>query len=89
MTKLARKHFPFGYGPAQGANFVVEEIGEVDEDDEEWGEYQLDRNQYEREGEGINYGLCTKTGYTPELADTEGHGTFIKKDEFQASRFRH
>jgi Poly(ADP-ribose) polymerase catalytic domain len=83
MTKLARKHFPFGYGPAEGTKFVVEEIGEVDEDDEEWGEYQLDRNQYERDGEGIKYDSCTMTGYGPELA--EG---FIKKDEFQAARFK-
>lgn len=85
MTKLARKHFPFGYGPAQGTKFVVEEIGEVDEDDEEWGEYQLDRNQYERDGEGIKYHSCTKTGHVPELAEEDG---FIKKDEFQAARFK-
>jgi hypothetical protein len=87
MTKLARKHFPFGYGPAQDAKFVVEEIGEVDEDDEEWGDYQIERNQYEREGEGIKYGPCTRTGYRPELSVSDGHGVFIK-DEFQAARFK-
>ena len=87
MTKLARKHFPFGYGPAQDAKFVVEEIGEVDEDDEEWGDYQIDRNQYEREGEGIRYGPCTRTGYTLDSSISERHGIFIK-DEFQAARFK-
>jgi len=87
MTKLARKHFPFGYGPAHDAKFVVEEIGEVDEDDEEWGDYQIDRNQYEREGEGIKYGPCTRTGYTLDLSISETHGIFIK-DEFQAARFK-
>lgn len=79
MTKLARKHFPFGYGPAQGSKFVVEEIGEVDEDDEEWGEYQLDRNQYERDGDGIMYEPCTKSGYIPVV---------MEKDEFQAARYK-
>ena len=64
---------------------LLEEIGEVDEDDEDWGEYQLDRNQYERDGEGIKYHSCTKTGYVPELAEEDG---FIKKDVFQAARFK-
>ena len=36
----AAKWFPYGYGPAQGARFVVEEIGETSDDEENYGEYQ-------------------------------------------------
>ncbi|KAI2469375.1 ADP-ribosylation [Annulohypoxylon bovei var. microspora] len=44
----ATKWFPYGYGPSTGARFVVEEIGDVDEDEEEYGDYQ------ELRMEGIN-----------------------------------
>ncbi|KAG8983208.1 hypothetical protein FRB90_006219 [Tulasnella sp. 427] len=43
LTAQARKHFPYGFGPASGTKFVVEEIAPVDDDEEEWGEYQEDR----------------------------------------------
>jgi len=53
LTNIARKHFPLGFGPAVGDKFVVEEIGAVDDDEEEWGEYQLYRKGFVRGGEGI------------------------------------
>jgi hypothetical protein len=39
----ASKYFPYGYGPATGSSFVVEDVGEIDDDEEEDGEYQKDR----------------------------------------------
>lgn len=39
----AAKWFPYGYGPARGTEFVIEEIGEVDDDEEDYGEYQGER----------------------------------------------
>ena len=39
----AAKYFPHGYGPATGGRFVVEEIGEVDEDEEDYGDFQASR----------------------------------------------
>lgn len=42
MSKAA-KWFPYGYGPAKGTSFIIEEIGDVDEDEEEYGMYQIDR----------------------------------------------
>lgn len=36
----AAKWFAYGYGPAQGARFVIEEIGETSDDEENYGEYQ-------------------------------------------------
>ncbi|PKS05642.1 hypothetical protein jhhlp_008161 [Lomentospora prolificans] len=36
----ARKWFPYGYGPGTNGNFVVEDVGEVSDDEEEYGEFQ-------------------------------------------------
>jgi hypothetical protein len=41
----AAKYFPYGYGPASGGRFVVEEVGEIDDDEEEYGDYQAMRGQ--------------------------------------------
>ncbi|KFY63038.1 hypothetical protein V496_04257 [Pseudogymnoascus sp. VKM F-4515 (FW-2607)] len=43
LVAKASKYFPYGYGPATGTSFVVEDVGEVDEDEEDYGEYQGDR----------------------------------------------
>lgn len=40
LKAAASKWFPYGYGPATGTNFVIEEIGDVSDDEEEYGEYQ-------------------------------------------------
>ncbi|KAK8069314.1 hypothetical protein PG994_005930 [Apiospora phragmitis] len=50
----ASKWFPYGYGPANSGSFVVEEVGEVDDDDEEYGDYQALRG--EGEGDGAKKG---------------------------------
>lgn len=39
----AAKWFPYGFGPAQGTSFVIEEIGETSDDEEDYGEYQGER----------------------------------------------
>ncbi|KAK8044908.1 hypothetical protein PG993_004932 [Apiospora rasikravindrae] len=41
----ASKWFPYGYGPATNGKFVVEEVGEVDDDEEEYGDYQALRGE--------------------------------------------
>ncbi|KAI9717086.1 MAG: hypothetical protein M1812_005021 [Candelaria pacifica] len=45
----ASKFFAYGFGPISGRNIVIEEIGEVDEDEEDYGEYQEDRLEGEQE----------------------------------------
>lgn len=45
LKAAASKWFPYGYGPATGSNFVVEDIGEVSDDEEEYGEFQVLRGQ--------------------------------------------
>ena len=60
----ARKWFPFGYGPKSGNNFVVEEVGYVSEDEENYGEYQAMRAT-ENEGErrdNMGYWSWVKSG---------------------------
>lgn len=37
------KWFPYGYGPATNGRFVIEDVAEIDDDEEEWGNYQGDR----------------------------------------------
>jgi hypothetical protein len=49
LTAMARKNLPFGFGP-RGEHFVVEEIAEHSEDEEDWGEFQL-----LRDGTGVGY----------------------------------
>lgn len=46
----AAKYFPYGYRPAVGTSFVVEEVGEVDEDEEDYGMYQEDRTDEVKDG---------------------------------------
>jgi hypothetical protein len=40
LMAKALKYFPYGYGPATGTRFVIEDVGEVDEDEEDYGDYQ-------------------------------------------------
>ncbi|KAF2230984.1 hypothetical protein EV356DRAFT_507945 [Viridothelium virens] len=39
----AAKWFPYGFGPATGSKFIIEEIGEIDDDEESYGDYQEER----------------------------------------------
>lgn len=41
----ALKWFPYGYGPATGTSFVIEEIGPVSDDEENYGDYQGQRQE--------------------------------------------
>ena len=87
LTKLGRKHFPLGFGPAIGDKFVVEEIGEVDDDEEEWGEYQLDRKGYFRVGEGVFTEFDDPEMEFLREKAVKGSTKFIKRDEFQRARY--
>jgi hypothetical protein len=49
LKAAASKWFPYGYGPATGTNFVIEKIGYVSDDEEEYGEFQQLRGQQEDE----------------------------------------
>ncbi len=52
----AMKWFPYGYGTAQGTQFVVEAVGEVSDDEEDYGEWQEDKHAYlsvDKEGQWL------------------------------------
>lgn len=51
LKAAASKWFPYGYGPATGTNFVIEEIGDVSDDEEDYGEFQGLRAEQENEWE--------------------------------------
>ncbi|KAK7466115.1 hypothetical protein VKT23_004839 [Stygiomarasmius scandens] len=39
----AAKFFAYGFGPMSGKNIVIEDIADIDDDEEDYGEYQFDR----------------------------------------------
>ncbi|KAF5334856.1 hypothetical protein D9758_014299 [Tetrapyrgos nigripes] len=39
----AAKFFAYGFGPVSGKNIIIEDIADVDDDEEDYGEYQVDR----------------------------------------------
>lgn len=45
----AAKFFAYGFGPVSGSNIVIEDIAEIDDDDEEYGDYQENRLEGEME----------------------------------------
>lgn len=47
LQAAAAKCFPYGFGPATGTNFVIEEIGDISDDEEEYGEFQEVRAELE------------------------------------------
>ena len=49
LKVAATKWFPYGYGPAKGTSFVVEDMTEVSDDEEQHDEFQYQR--IEQEGE--------------------------------------
>lgn len=49
LKAAGKKWFPYGYGPARGDSFVIEEVGYVSDDEEDYGDYQYIRNEQEDE----------------------------------------
>ena len=43
LIAKATKYFSYGYGPVSEPKVIIEDVGEVDEDEEEYGEYQAER----------------------------------------------
>ncbi|KAI1842003.1 hypothetical protein JX266_011758 [Neoarthrinium moseri] len=77
MHARAAKWFPYGYGPATGGRFVVEEVGEVDEDDEEYGDYQALRGEEVKDKSSLDFWTWVKAA---EEEDAD-HGLTV--DEYR------
>lgn len=46
----ARKRLPYGFGPTSSNRFVVEQVGDISDDEEEYGQWQADKHMYVAEG---------------------------------------
>lgn len=79
----ASKYFPYGYGPATGAKFVVEEVGEVSDDEEDYGDYQQLRANQVEDGITGNFWSWVKAAEAEE--DTLLEGTH-NADEYNWER---
>lgn len=68
------KAFPFGYGPATGTKFTILEIGEVDDDEEDYGEYQVDQLQ------GVGVGEKSRIWeWDPRLQDVKEYDEYTEE----------
>lgn len=77
----AMKWFPYGFGAASGTKFVIEEVGEVSDDEEEYGEWQADKHAFvSTEIEGSFVGDVYQS---PKTKD-EGSSFF---DSYQTHRY--
>lgn len=74
----ASKWFPYGYGPATNGRFVVEEVGEVDDDEEEYGDYQELRGEGSDEGDKTNSDLWSWVK-AAEVEEAEEDAAFEEK----------
>ncbi|KAF4978189.1 hypothetical protein FZEAL_5385 [Fusarium zealandicum] len=83
----AMKWFPYGFGPATGTRFVIEEIGDISDDEEEYGDWQAEKH-------GFSNSYLERTGIYEEDEDKyydefdeEGNVTKKKKgllmDQYQ------
>ena len=70
----AAKYLGYGFGPASGAALVIEEIGEVSEDEEDYGEFQRDRvDGGESGGEGDGFWDWQEEGGIEDGEDVVGN----------------
>ncbi|KAI0888914.1 ADP-ribosylation [Annulohypoxylon maeteangense] len=80
----ATKWFPYGYGPSTGARFVVEEIGDVDEDEEDYGDYQNLRIEGIKDKSNLDFWSWVKVGVDMDVA-----GKGDPAGEYTKQRFWH
>ncbi|KAI1338412.1 ADP-ribosylation [Xylariaceae sp. FL0016] len=80
----ASKWFPCGYGPATGGRFVVEEVGEIDDDEETYGDYQAFRMDETAEASNLDYWSWVKAG---EAEDAAGQAVVL--DEYSTEKRSH
>ena len=72
-TAQGLKHFASGFGPVSGKDIVVEEVGEVDDDEEDYGDYQ--QNRIEGQAKDANLWMWADHERTPGV------------DEYTVARF--
>lgn len=85
----AMKWFPYGFGSAIGTSFVIEEIGEISDDEEDYGEWQEARHGFARDDivavdeDEDDHKWYEEMDENEELTKRRKHG-FL--DEYQGAR---
>lgn len=79
----ASKWFPYGFGPMTKGKFVVEDVGEISDDEEEYGDYQALRIDGQDGKEKSEYWSWVKAAEAEY--DVETGGSF---DEYTSQRLR-
>ncbi|KAI1325114.1 ADP-ribosylation [Xylariaceae sp. FL0255] len=84
----ASKYFPYGFGPATGGRFVIEEVGEIDDDEEEYGEYQRARHDEaeKKANRNMDYWSWAKVGHEEDMAIAEQEAVDNGIDEYSVQR---
>ncbi|MCJ1391621.1 hypothetical protein MMC18_004485 [Xylographa bjoerkii] len=67
------KFFAYGFGPVSGKNIAIEEVGDVDDDEEDYGDYQ--QNRIEGETKNADAWMWSDIERNPDV------------DEYTAARF--
>ncbi|KAF4336202.1 hypothetical protein FBEOM_9928 [Fusarium beomiforme] len=70
----ALKWFPYGFGPATGTRFVIEEVGETSDDEEEYGDWQASKHGYS----GSSAEQSTSVWDEPEWEYHDENGNLVK-----------
>ncbi|KAK0720108.1 hypothetical protein B0H67DRAFT_575065 [Lasiosphaeris hirsuta] len=87
----AMKWFPYGFGGATGTNFVVQEVGAISDDEEEYGDWQDERHGYVRR-ETRDANVDVGVGESEYYDDFDEDGNPIRKkrgvflDQYQGAR---
>ena len=78
----ASKWFPYGFGPKTKGNFVVEDVAEVSDDEEDYGDYQAMRVDSENTGKNMEYWSWVKAAEIEDGGDSIGPSL----DEYSSQR---
>ncbi|KAK3942565.1 hypothetical protein QBC46DRAFT_379887 [Diplogelasinospora grovesii] len=84
----AMKWFPYGFGTATGTNFVIEEVGELSDDEEDYGDWQADKHAFVRRDDDTQ--ADEEDMYCDDYDDD---GNLVKRklgaflDQYQGARF--
>ncbi|RFU77823.1 hypothetical protein TARUN_4407 [Trichoderma arundinaceum] len=83
LKAAAMKWFPYGFGTATGTSFVIEDIGEVSEDEEDFGVWQAERHAYEPKDDWLGSRGPESLGWDEEEGSMD-KGLFL--DSYQRER---
>ncbi|KAF4972750.1 hypothetical protein FSARC_758 [Fusarium sarcochroum] len=85
----AMKWFPYGFGPAIGTRFVIEEVGEISDDEEEYGEWQADKHGYSNTYMENTPGVWDEKDDEGDDEYYDEEGNLVKKKGLLMDQYQH